>query len=282
MKVAVENPEAWKSELENLKSFLLEMIDDPGKVVIEPKMSMLSIRLAEKGGYLLKAMDGKEVNERWVGEQIQRYFELTENHLDGRLSDLMEEINCELPQLADYTVKAVNACRNDGEGRGLNGRKKKVLEGLKEVMALIEDSHQRRIAEIESRTLVIDRMYKKGELIAKYNPTAGYVDIGHRDVNKFSTLMKYVIGTQNITPDEVLFVQIGDSTTDILPTEKTGAGEPNEGADEAFLIAVNNCNEKMQTAVEDRDQYGLYTRNQAVLGVEAMFKGLRALVSRGV
>lgn len=203
------------------------MIDDPGKVVIEPKMSMLSIRLAEKGEYLLKAKDGKVVNERWVGEQIQRYFELTDNHLDGRLSELMDEINCELPQLADYIVKAVKACRGDGEGRGLNVRKKQVLEGLKEVMALIEESHQKRFDEIESRILVIDRMFKKGELVAKYNPTASYVDIGYRDVNKFSTLMKYWTGTQSILHDEVLFVQIGDSTIDILPKGKTGAGEPN-------------------------------------------------------
>jgi len=109
-------------------------------------------------------------------------------------------------------------------------------------------------------------MYEQGLLVANYNPTAGYIDIGHKDVNKFSTLMGYVCDTRNVKPEEVLYLQIGDSTTDILPDNKTGEGEPNEGADKAFLVAVNNCNEKMRSAVEARDQFGMITRNQSILG----------------
>lgn len=280
MHVAVENPREWANELDHIKNYLKDCVGNPEDMVIEPKLSMLSIKLEENGQPLLRTKDGRPVTAQWIGEHLQSYFELTDNVLDAEFSLLMKDIAVDFPQLQEYTVNAVKAYHNSENGGRLNGQKKKILTGLDEVMALIADTHQKRIEEIKARIGVVEAMYEQGALVANYNPTAGYVDIGHKDVNKFSTLMGHVCGSRNVKPDEVLYVQIGDSTTDILPINKTDKGEPNDGADKAFLVAVNNCNEKMRSAVEFRDQYGMFTRNQSILGAQALFKGLRKVLKK--
>ncbi len=278
MHVAVENPREWANELDHIKNYLMECVGNPEDMVIEPKLSMLSIKLEENGQPILETKDGRPVTAQWIGKHIQSYFELTDNVLDAEFSLLMKDIAVDFPQLQEYTVNAVKAYQVFENSGKLNGKKKKILTGLDEVMALIAETHQKRIAEIKGRIEVVEAMYEEGALVANYNPTAGYVDIGHRDINKFSTLMGHVRETKNVEPEEVLYVQIGDSTTDILPINKTGKGEVNEGADKAFLVAVNNCNEKMRSAVEFRDQYGMFTRNQSILGARALFKGLRRVL----
>lgn len=198
MDVAVPDPEGWKRGLELMKDYLLELIENPEDVAIEPKLSMLSMKLAENGEYLLKSKTGQDVTPELIQKWLDSFF-----------------------------------------------------TGKRDYCELIE---------------------------ARYNPTAGYMDIGHKWLNKYSTLMGYVCEQEGAKPDEVLFVQIGDSTTDILPEEYTGTGEPNEGADDAYLVAVNNCNAKVDDAVSRRGVHGLKTQNSSLLGAEAFFRGLKRVV----
>ena len=73
-------------------------------------------------------------------------------------------------------------------------------------------------------------------------------------------------------------MQVGDSTTDIIPDELTEKGEPNEGANEAYLIALANRNQKLDDAVKKRGAQGLTTLQPSILGAQAMFVGLKNLM----
>ncbi|HLG25474.1 MAG TPA: hypothetical protein VI588_01615 [Candidatus Gracilibacteria bacterium] len=277
MQVAVENPQEWQSELGNIRAYLLDKIADPGKVVIEPKLSMLSIRLAENEDFILKSKDGEVVTPEWIQAQLQQYFEGAEEELDTEFNDLVAEMTDGMPNVEAF----VSSLRN-GQGKIVNGNKRKAMAELKSIIAEVKQDHQKRMDEIKARLATIEMMYEQALLQPKYNPTAGYVDIGHARLNKYSTLVKHVCESQQLTPDEVMFVQIGDSTTDILPEDLIGKGEPNEGADKAYLVAVRNSNEKMMRAVERRGEHGLTTQRSSILAVESLFKGLHRVVSRSV
>lgn len=289
MDVAVENPHEWRQELDYIKDYLLSRIEDAHNVIVEPKLSMLSIKLNEGGDFYLRSADGQPITPEWIEVQLKEYFEKVENDLDEELEKLIEEIKTDIPHLREYAIKAINAFKGNGNGKkngsisgnGVNngnGHKKKALAGVEEMMRFVEEQHERRLGEIVFRMMTIAKMYNEGLLKAKYNPTAGYVDIGHAELNKYSTLMGHVCRENSLTPKQVLYVQIGDSTTDIIPEDLTEEGQPNECADEAYLIAVSNCNQKLRDAVLRRGSRGIITENPALLGAEAMFKGLKKIV----
>lgn len=198
-KIKVHNglPAEWGAVLEDIKNAILDEIEDKSAVQIEPKLSMLSMKIAEKGKFTLESREGEEVNPDWIRERVRQ------------------------------------AVFNGPEGIRIE---------------------------------------------AKYNPTAGYVDIGSPDQNKFATLMKHVCEKNRLKPANVLFLQIGDSTTDIIPTENTATGGYNEGANDAYLVAINDSNPTLRKATEARGDKGVVTSNRSILAVEALFKGLKKLV----
>lgn len=277
MNVAVEHPHEWKRELDYIRDYLLSRIQNAHDVIVEPKLSMLSIRLAEDDRFVLKTMEGEPVTPEWIEEQLASYFFNTEKVLGSEFQELMDDIERDIPHMTEYTRRAIEALGVDS-GRSLNGGKRRAMNELEHFVDEVREDHMNRINEIKARLATITTMYDEGLLQAQYNPTAGYVDIGHANLNKFSTLMRHVCSTQRLTPDEVLYLQLGDSTTDILPEEKIYPGGPNEGAHQAFLVAVKNCNEKLHRAVGRRGDRGLMTSQPSVLGAEALFKGLSRMV----
>jgi len=218
MEVAVDNPDLWKQELSFLKQFILDRVS--GSVVVEPKESMLSIKIANQSGeFYLRSVDGEMVTDEWILNQVREYFLEKKDQLDD--SD-------------EFVAR---------------------------------------------RLEMIGLMFDDALLQSKYNPTAGYVDICHKELNKFGTLSGYVRRTYGLDSDEILYVQIGDSSTDILPTEKTGAGESNDGADAAYIVAVADCNAALRAATEKSGDKGLFTKNPSILGAISMMKGLKATLT---
>ncbi|MBU1953462.1 hypothetical protein KKH03_00635 [Patescibacteria group bacterium] len=281
MRVAVEHPYEWKRELKSIKRYLLGMIQNPKSVVVEPKLSMLSIKVAEDGEFCLQSANGETITPEWVEDHIDLYFQLLEESLQKEFTELMDDIAKDLPHMKTYLDKAVEELGPaSGNGKRINGGKRKAIAELKNVVASVTKDHERRIADIKARFAIVDMMYDKGLLQTKFNPTAGYVDIGHAHINKFSTLMRHVCAKNGLTPDQVLFVQIGDSTTDIIPNVLTDVGEPNEGADNAYLVAVQNCNGKLREAVLQRGEKGLTTLRPSILGACAAFKGLKTVIDK--
>lgn len=209
--VAVENSEEWGKQLEGLWDFLRSKIKTP-EVTRSSKVSVLSLRLANKDGYLLQAKeDGATITEKWIEQNVKDYLE--------------------------------NAGKNAGEDS-------KALE-------------------------TINNMQEN--LVPLWNPTAGFVDIGHRGLNKYSTLNKEVkkeLKERYGENAKTCIIHIGDSSTDKMPTEKMGPGEVNEGADKVFLAGVHNSNEGFRKAVEVRGNRGIMVAGPSILGFDAIIHGV--------
>ncbi|MDA1317420.1 MAG: hypothetical protein O3B87_05380 [bacterium] len=144
----------------------------------------------------------------------------------------------------------------------------------------VNEAHQMKARAIQLRQATLKVMYEEDKLEVNYNPTAGYIDIGHSDLNKFSTLIKYISDKYGVGRNEVCYVHIGDSSTDIIPIKNTGEGEPNEGADEAHLIGVANSNAKLADAIRKRGSHGMMTSRPSTLGARDFFKGLTRAISQ--
>ena len=269
MQVAVENPQVWGTELNNIRTHLLAQIQNSNTVHIEPKLSMLSIRIAEGDEFQLVAHDGSVVTPDWINTQLAEYFSSTETQLDAEFQELTADLTRDIPEAVEFIEKAVTAYQNG------NGEKKRALDELRETVATVRDEHTARMTAIASRLDMLRLMQHDGVLAANYNPTAGYVDIGHRDLNKYNTLTRHVCRELGITPDQLLYVQLGDSSTDILPVDQTGPGEVNDGADNAYLIAVENSNQKLKTAASRRGERGIQASRPSVLAAADMFTGLK-------
>lgn len=281
MHVAVEHPGQWKKELDNIQAFMLAQIKNPEEVHIEPKQSMLSIQVSDRAGkFLLISHEGNPVDQFWVQAKLQKYFNQTAKQLDAEYDELTQDVTKEIPAMTEYVSKAVEAYKNgNGNGNG-TAHKEEMLKEFAETMKDIDESHQMRAKAIEMRLAILKVMDEELKLEVNFNPTAGYIDIGHKDLNKFSTLMKYMCKVYNVTPEQVCYFHLGDSTTDIIPDENTAKGEPNEGAQEAVLVGVANSNAKLTKAIEDRGSQGMVTRRPSTLGVRDFFRGLNREIAQ--
>lgn len=205
--VAVENPEEWENQLGGLWDFLRSKIKTQ-EVTTSSKTSVLSLRLADKEGYLLQTKeDGATVTEKWIEQNVKDYL----------------------------------------ENVGKNGEADpKVLETIKNMQE---------------------------NLVPLWNPTAGYVDISHKGLNKYSTLNKEL---KKMYGEDVktCIIHIGDSSTDKMPTEKMDPGEVNEGADKVFLAGVYNSNKGFREAVEARGPRGIMVAGSSILGFDAIIHGV--------
>ena len=279
MNVAVDNPYEWRKELDSIRDYLVGLMKGAKDVVVEPKLSMLSIKISDGEDFCLESVDDETITPEWIEENLRNYFISVESALREELAQLSDEIMEDLPNMKIYLGKvaeALNSINDDGEF--INGGKDRAMGELSNVIAHVKEDHERRIADIQARFEILKIMYDQGLLQVKYNPTAGYIDIWHAHLNKYSTLMGHVCKKSGLTPDQVLYVQVGDSTTDIIPDELTEKGEPNEGANEAYLIALANRNQKLDDAVKKRGAQGLTTLQPSILGAQAMFVGLKNLM----
>jgi hypothetical protein len=268
------HPSEWKLELDNIRDFLLGNISEQ-EVTVEPKLSMLSIKIDQQNEKCHTAVDGTVVTPAWMKSMLRQYFRAALNLLDTELKYLVDQLVLMNPDAKGYGTSLIQAFRNEDIGQ-----KKQALAKFQPLAILFNPIQVTQLDKIVRRLDVLEEMFYKNLLEVKYNPTAGFVDIGHKYVNKYSSLMKFIRETKKVKTEEILFVQVGDSNTDIIPTEKTGPGEPNEGADDAFLVAVSNCSESLHESMENRSRSGrgMWTYNESIMGVTAFFKGLNVFL----
>lgn len=276
--VAVESPHLWKEQLTGIKNYLLGFIKNKHTVLIEPKDSMLSIRLAQKaeaGGQLLHhAITGEKITPEWIAERIQEYLLQTQATFTHQFRQLEHAIK-EAPEI---TTKIEQFLKSKGRGDGdaiLNQSDELNPEFLEELHEIFHDAEEHRIHELADITSALQTIaIMKTKLKPKFNATAGYIDIGHGDLNKYSTLIRVLERKWGLSPDEAIIVHIGDSSTDIIPTNETAEGEINHGADNVFLVGVGNSSSSLREAIKKRDKHGLITAHPSVHGLSNFIFGL--------
>lgn len=255
MEVAVEHAVEWGDELDRIKMFFLKQMRNRNTITVEPKNSMLSIQIAQRekdgGEFLHTDTTNQSINDNWFDEKTKNYF-------NNRYIELRQE-----RQMLSEQLAAIEPSEAEGEP--------------KESVQRLEEHLRGEIAELD-RLLTITQEIQQ-QLVVQFNPTAGYVDIGHRDLNKYSTL-KNQLAKRGIAPNESLIVHIGDSNNDKMPTQQTGAGENNDGAEQVFLVGVSDSANSLKQAVEERGPRGVMTARESILGLLDMFKGIRNTFKR--
>ena len=76
--VAVNNPKQWEAQLRALRRHLLSKVKNHLDVHIEPKKSMLSIKLAEKdvteGPWLHQNSAGEPISPEWIAHEMRNFL----------------------------------------------------------------------------------------------------------------------------------------------------------------------------------------------------------------
>ena len=272
--VAVESPQLWQEQLDGIRTRILSQVTDRHNVIIEPKDSMLSIRIAnrpERGGnFLYTTKGGAEVTDQWIQTQVDRYLTETYESLSTRMVTIVEKIR-EMPEANNVIAQALDQAGDTSETTA----RPAVLKALKEAFADAQQYRVTELQELHEAMKTIELMQIRLE--AKFNATAGYVDIGHRDLNKYSTLLR-AVKQHGYDAHEVLTIHVGDSSTDIMPTDQTGPGEVNDGANEVFLVSVENSSKSLRQATQQRSEHGIQTSRGSVSAVRDVIRHIVSVV----
>ncbi|MBP9719494.1 MAG: hypothetical protein KBD46_03410, partial [Candidatus Levybacteria bacterium] len=259
----VEDPQAWFDELQRINHHLQEKIN--GTARTEPKLSMLSMELAnrEGGTFIHETTDGEIVTPEWIANEVTTYLQQTHDQLEQELEIVANRMT-KVPYVTDFI--------NQLKKSRLDGNTAQTRDYLQQVLQEEEQELQDRLEAAITSLHTIDIM--KASLTCSFNPTAGFIDIGNKNFNKFSTLLGEVkkIG---FTYEEALIVHIGDSSTDNPPVDNLEPGQPNEGVDSIYLVAVGNSTQKLKNAAQIRGEKGRITARDAILGLDDTIKGIQ-------
>ncbi len=284
--VAVPRPALWQEQLDNLKNYLAAATQSRSGFIrrVEKKESMLSVQIAERhedgGKFLHIATDGETVTDVWIMKKVHQFLEESEAKYRHELDELEAQIKT-IPHAVDIIHDMISTIGQEGLDK-LSGTEDDLLpEVTAAIQKIIDDSDDHRAHRMKEVSEALETIVlMKTKLLPRFNATAGFMDIGHGDLNKFSTLVNE-IRKDGFDPQNMLIIHVGDSSTDILPEDQTGKGEINEGANQAYLVALANSSESLLKAVEKRGKTGfggIRTSREAILGLSDTILGiLRAI-----
>lgn len=284
--VAVDNPRQWETQLQELKAHLLGKIKNPLSIHVEPKQSMLSIKLAEKdvtnGPWLHQTKDGQAVNPQWIIDQARNYLLQRQREMASEVNMLTKAMSSD-DQLGGKALEALTQLGSAGADGQINTADDLTQKDLLNIATIFNEARESRglrLLEVRDSLKVINLMCRK--IKPTYNSRAGFIDIGNWELNKYSTLIDQLEKQFGFNEREVVIISIGDSETDIIPTDHVANGDINRGADEVLSVAVGNASPTLRDAVEKRRQKngrGIQTTTMSILGLLSIIKGLDRLIT---
>lgn len=280
-KIAVESPHLWQEQLTGLQIHILNKIQNRYDVIIEPKSSMLSVRIAQRteegGRYLYATANGSAITEQWIEEQVSEYLDAQHTDSTKKMGEIEKKIR-EAPTeniIITKTLQKLGLGGGDTIANADQNAQLNILKTLAEAFADATIYRAQELQDLHDKLVIVTLMKQK--IKAKFNATAGYVDIGHEDLNKFSTLMR-AMKENGVTPPEIVVVHAGDSSTDIMPTDQTGPGAINEGANDVFLVGMQNSSTSLRNAITARGNFGRLTSREQILGLHDLTLGITRTV----
>jgi hypothetical protein len=261
----------WQEELNKLKLHIIQNTKEH-KAEVEAKLSMLSIQTAtrfDKGGKpLLFTKDGEPVTEKWTKREIEQFIKNTKRTVNRKINKILHRLKKDIPEMEEFITK-LSPAGPDGISGSPDDIPESILEDLQKLFHDSESKYTTEYNEYKNELKILDVMDKK--LVAKFNATAGYIDIFHEDLNKYSSLIRQ-LKRDGLEPSEMVVSHIGDSITDKIPTENTGPDEVNDGADEVFLLGVQNSSQELRDLIRlrrkgNQHKRGDITARREVLGV---------------
>ena len=284
--ITIENPSSWRSELDTLQRHLLSKIKDPAEDIIEDKRTVLSISLAKPGTadttdakWYYRDKANQPVNPEWIRKETNSFLTEQTEAITSKLKEM--ETNLEqLPSLHGKVVAFIQSQANGpdnipGTLDDFDNITFELLQAELDVTEATWISTQRRLSK-QLKTIKLMQEVLKG----KYNPTAGYIDIGDNISNKYSAMV-FAMRKKGIDPNQAVVIHIDDSNAGLLTETQSGLGEPNENVENVMLVGVNNSKGDFLEQVKKRAEKnrGLLTYGDATLGLLAVINGLTKLIN---
>jgi len=280
MSVLIENPEQWKQGLDALHSFLSNQVDPFTPLTIEPKKAVLSVKLANQNTpntqdaqWICRTKDGQTVSPVWINRQIQQFITNGISSLKKDLREIKERpeyriLKDILKQLLETEAENILSAT-----LGPSKLTPQLLEKL--TLALKPQQLDLIIRNKETNYSLQTLRLMKRVLVAIYNPTAGFIDVGDRRKNKYSAIVQ-AMKMVECTPKQFAKVHVGDSKADSLPKINSGPGEENDDVENVLLVGVGNSQEDFRAEVLERAAKGkgLLMCGDSILGLIALIKGL--------
>lgn len=270
----IENHSLWRAELDALQKHLLSKINNPETVRIEPKRAVLSISLAEQdtadtpeAKWHHQDQNNRPVNPGWINKEIISYLQEQQIRITNQVAEL--DRNLQLLPALQAKVNNIPGTLDDFD--------EETIELLQKDLNVTESAWFSSKRKSSHRLKTIKLMQET--LNGKYNPTAGFIDIGDRTSNKYSALV-YTMRKHGINPSNTVTVHVDDSDAGLLTETQSGVGEANENVGKVILVGVANSKGKFLDQVKKRAETGrgLLTYGDATLGLLAVIKGLVLLI----
>lgn len=275
----IPEPTEWQEVLLEIENSFQSQLNPDDEIKSEKKDSSLAFKIAPKNApsktWLHDDHHGNKITPDYMKSHLQSFFERKINTTRQQL----ESVNSKqlVSEKISNQIKIVVAGPDKIQGTKDDMTPNTVSE-LNTLINRSETSSAIEAKKLERRIKILNYMMAK--LVVQFNGTAGYADIIHRDINKYSGV-KLVLEKLGIAPNEFVMIHIGDSTSDNLPRNNTGVGDINEGADDVYLVGVNNSSEGFRKSIQKRlPDRGILVPRKSILGLIDMIKGLkRAILS---
>lgn len=278
----VENPKQWEFELEEIEKHISSLVTPPAR--FEKKLSMVAMEVKARNGHGDELMwkhtapDGEIVTDEWIRKDLAKYFTETLLSVETDFNKLRDESK-DFPEI-ETLLSGLSPAGNDAKLGTLDDVSNETINTLREMV----EEHSREILEriniLKQRQNTLRFMQEN--IVVKFNPTAGFVDIMMKNQNKYSGLM-HALRKYGYMPNDVATVHIGDAAVDIMPSEVDEFGNPipvNEGADDVLVIGVHNSSQELRNHIAKRGNRGYLTARDAASGVVDILEGFIVAVSK--
>ncbi|MBU1323405.1 HAD family hydrolase [Patescibacteria group bacterium] len=271
----VPEPHEWKEELQTILRTLQSGLKPSVRLHNENKESSLALKIAAKNSpenhWLHQDQNDETITPNYVKKHLDSYFAST-------ITQTKKLLRQTIAIASSKRLETILSMGEDMKAGTADDLSPQQLSALERTFSQFQEFSWEGAQKLTRRLKVLRYMQEK--LVTKYNPTAGFLDIVHADINKYSSL-RLVLEQLGFSPEESVVIHIGDSSSDNMPEEKTGKGEINEGADDVYLVGVGNSSPGYKETIEKRKprNRGIIIPRKTILGLMDMIVGINNVVS---
>lgn len=281
----IPEPHEWIEELQTFLKTLHSHLQPDDKLHNEKKELSLALKIAAKGPqenqWLHHDQNGETITPDYVRKHLDLFFASALSQTKKLLRQTIAISSSKLFSQGISVFQRLETILSMGEDTKADTAddlSPQQLTALEKTFSQFQEYSWEEAQKHTRRLKVLKYMQEK--LVTKYNPTAGFLDIVHTDINKYSSLI-LVLEQLGFSPEESVVIHIGDSSSDNMPEVKTGKGEINEGADDVYLVGVGNSSPGYKETIEKRKvrNRGIIVPRTTILGLMDMIVGINNVVS---
>lgn len=274
----VENPAQWKLELDGIKKHISTLTTTP--IRFEDKLSMVSLEVAppnaEQGNWIHSTVTGEPMSDTVIQKQLSEYLYTSLRDTWGEYHKLLQEQSgiAEIDKQFNDFIRRTPESGPDGVRGTSDDLPRELFESIKGILDTHSGEIPERLKYLHGKIETLTQM--KDNLVVKFNATAGFVDIMMKHQNKYSGLMR-ALKKFGYTHKNTVTMHVGDAAVDIMPSELDEHAIPieeNRGADEVYVVGVQNSSQALREHIASREDKGYITARKSASGLIDILEGL--------